>query len=51
MKKMIFAAACAVLMLVACTTLSTATKANDKETAKTFEKSIEKAKYEVPPNG
>jgi len=48
MKKMIFAALGAVLILVACTSLSTTAKTNDNETAKTFEKSIDKIKY-VPP--
>ncbi len=51
MKKVIFAAACAVLMLVACTSLSTSTTANDNKAQKSFEKSIDKDKYEVPPNG
>ena len=51
MKKMIFAAVCAVLLLVACTSLSTSTQVNKNKAQKTFEKSIDKDKYWVPPNG
>lgn len=41
MKKMIFAAICAVTILAVSTTVNAAPS----------EKSIDKAKYEVPPNG
>ena len=48
MRKMIFPAACAVLMLVACTSLSTTVNGNETKEQKAFEKSIDKKDY-IPP--